>query len=143
MTITAFQTNTETALAGAAADLLVKDATFDDSTMQNENAQILVWLYMLVKVIRVRQRNAIVYTDQMVDAATIVSSKRDRIFRYVGEHTHFAMMQLCAMIQPVYNELYAAFNANDTQADDPWGTNLGTNGTGPVGGPIHGYGSGG
>lgn len=141
MTITAFATNTETGLAGAAADLLAKDAHFDDSTMQNENAQILVWLYMLVKVIRVRQRNAIVYTDQAVDAGTIDSTKRDRIFRYVGEHTHLAMMQLCAMIQPVYNELYAAFNSNDTQADDPWGTALGTNG--PIGGPLHGYGSGG
>lgn len=135
MTITAFQTATETALAGAAADLLTFDATFDDSTAQNENAQILVWLYMLVKVIRARQRHAV--TTQTI------ASKKDRIFAYVGEHTSYAMMQLCAMIQPVYNELYAVFNSNDTQADDPWGTNLGTNGSGPVGGPLHGYGSGG
>lgn len=144
MAVTAFQTNSETKLAAMAANLLAKDATFDDSTAQNENAQILVWLYQLVKVIRVRQRAAIVNTDQMVDAGTIVSSKRDRIFRYVGEHTHFAMMQLCAMIQPVYNELYAAFNNVDNPAtDSPFGTNLGDNGTGPVGGPLHGFGSGG
>lgn len=140
MAITAFQTASETPLAAMAADLLAFDATFDDSTAQNENAQILVWLWQLVKVIRVRQRHAIVNTDQMVESAAIASSKRDRIFRHVGEHTHFAMMQLCSMIYPVYNELYAKFNSVDDPLDSPFGTNLGDNGTGPVGGPLHGYG---
>lgn len=134
MTVTAFQTNSETKLAQMAADLLAFDATFDDSTNQNENAQILVWLWQFVKVVRVRQRHALT-------AFTTPASKKDRAFEYVGQHTHFAMMQLCAMIQPVYNELYAIFNSNDDSASDsPFGTNLGDNGTGPVGGPLHGYG---
>lgn len=141
MTITAFQTNSETPLAAMAGDLLAKDATFDDSTQQNENAQILVWLWQLVKVIRARQRHAIVISEQSVAAGTNPASKGDRIFKYVGEHTHFATMHLCAMIVPVYVELYAAFNSVDESADSPFGTNLGDNGTGPVGGPIHGFGS--
>lgn len=144
MAVTVFQTNSETKLANMAADLLAKDATFDDSTAQNENAQILTWLWQFVKVIRVRQRHAIVNTDQSVAAGSIPLSKADRVFRNAGEHTHYVMMQLASMIVPVYAEMYALFNSNDDSASDsPFGTNLGDNGTGPVGGPVHGFGSGG
>ncbi len=127
MTVTAFATNTETGLAGAAADLLAKDATFDDATINNENAQILTWTYMLVKVIRARQGEAV---------GSGVGSAVDRVFGFVGPHSRHAFMVLTSMIDELYNEFFVAFNSVDAVADDPWGSNLGTVGTGPVGGPI-------
>lgn len=129
MTITAFQTNSENGLAAMAGDLLAKDATWDDSTASNENAQILVLLYQLVRAIKVRQVAA---------PTTNSGNARDRVFEVVGGHTAAAMMRLFTDIDPIFNELYTMFNSVDDAADSIFGTNLGDNGTGPVGGPIFG-----
>lgn len=129
MAITAFQTNTETKLAQMAADLLALTATFDDGTAQNENAQILTWFYQLVKVIRVRQRHAV---------TTNTGTAKDRIGDLVGGHTAQVLMYLASEIDEVYNEMFTLFNSvDDPTNDSPFGTNLGDNGTGPVGGPLH------
>ncbi len=128
MTVTAFQTNTETKLAQMAADLLALTATFDDAASDNENAQLLTVFYALMTAIRARQRHAV---------TTGTGTKRDRIFEMAGAHTQFAIMHLASMHEEIYNELYALFNSVDDPANDSiWGTNLLTNGTGPVNGPV-------
>jgi hypothetical protein len=129
MAITAFQTNAETKLAGIAADLLAKTATYDDSAADNENAQLLVWAYQLIKVLRVRQMHA--PTSGTATAA-------DRAFKLIGPHTERAFLVLASMIKPIYSEFVTAFNGVDDPTDSPFGANLGDQGTGPVDGPVHG-----
>jgi len=129
MAITAFQTNTETGLAAAAADLLAAGATFDDAAANQENAQLLVWVWMLVKAIRTRQNGT---------PASGTGTAKDRVFELVGGHSAAAMLPLMTMIEDVYAEFLALFNDVDAAGDDPWGTNILTNGTGPENGPVHG-----
>jgi hypothetical protein len=135
MTITAFQTNSETNLANMAADLLAFFGTdLDGATDSNENAQILTVMWALVKVIKARQHAA---PHVAADAGKL---GRDRLFELIGGHTANAFMALVNQIDEVYNEFYVAFNSVDqnlTNDDDEiWGTALGTRG--PVGGPILG-----
>jgi len=131
MAITVFQAAAENILANMAADLLAKDATFDDSTASNENAQILTVLWALVKVIKARQHAA---------PTTNVAAARDRLLELVGGHTSKALISLVTEIDEVYNEMYTLFNSVDqnlTNDDDEiWGNALGTRG--PINGPIMG-----
>ena len=115
----------EAGLDNMQGDLLAKTATMDDTDLLKEDTQLLTWVYALVKAIRARQREAGVIA-------------RDRAFGlYIGGHTERALLPLLTMIEPVYQEFLAAFNAVDDVADDPWGTNTLTVGTGPFGGPVH------
>lgn len=131
MAITVFQTNTETLLAQMAADLLAANATADDGTAQNENAQFLVVLWALVKFIKARQHAA---------PTTGSGFARDRVLELVGGITHAAMLRLVNDIDAVYNEMYVLFNSVDQNltddTDEIWGASLGTRG--PVAGPIMG-----
>ena len=130
MAVTAFQAASENRLANMAADLLAKTATFDDAAANNENAQLLVWAYQLIKVFRVRQRHA---------ATAGVTTAKDRAFTLVGPYTEAAFMVIASMTDQIYGEFLTLFNdVDDPTNDSPFGTNLGDNGTGPVDGPVHG-----
>jgi len=125
MAVLAFATNTETGLDAMQGDMLALTATMDDTDLLKEDTQLMTWVWALVKALRARQR----------EAGTIV---RDRLFGlYIGGHTERALLPLFTMIEPVYQEFLVAFNAVDDVADDPWGVNTLTVGTGPFGGPVH------
>ena len=128
MAVTAFQTNTETGLANAAADLVARDTDHDANAAAHENSQLLVWVWMLVKALRARQKAT-------AGSGTVLG--KDRLFELLGGHTVAALLPLMTMIEDVYQEFFVYFNETDTQADDPWGTNILTHGTGPENGPVH------
>ncbi len=144
MVATAFQTNTETGLAAMAADLLAAHSEFDDSDdpATNENVQMLVLAWAMVKGIRSRQHAAATaFTHAEVFAVngvpTTPNPNADRIFEILGGHSMAAFLPLMTMIDDVYNEFLTVFGVDDV-GDDLWGTNLVTNGSGPQLGPLMG-----
>ena len=140
MAIVGFVANSETGLDLIQGDLLAKAAadfaaglradSLDDDDACKEDNNILALAYVLVKVLRARQINAL-------------GLPRDRVFgHWIGGATQYAFYRLIEMIEPVYAEFYAAANGVDDVADDPFDAGYGTNDvtltppTAPAGGEV-------
>ena len=129
MAVTVFNATANAGLNAMTGDLLAKDATFDDAAENNENAQMLALFYAFLKGVRARQRRA---------QTSNTGTRRDRLGEIVGAHTSQVFMYIASMHEELYNEFFAAFNGVDDVADAVYGANLGDQGTGTAGGPVHG-----